>query len=177
MFCCWNKGFKCAEIPALCASVQTAQCGCPCFGPEGPCRDSFEVKCEACSHVDSLFTCCRDFREGVCVRVCVHLCVCVPWKFTIPEFTNTLIEKMFLFLSEREFWSRDNVSRVEWASFSTMASATTRTKGGFASLDVRDRLPLNHPFGKGRVSLKKKKKIPRTDPSSLSVSVFYHLTA
>lgn len=147
MFCCWNKGFKCAEIPALCASEQTAQCGCPCFGPAGPRRDSFEVKCEACSHVDSLFTCCRDFREGVCV--------CVPWKFTIPEFTNTLVEIMFLFLSEREYWSRDNVSRVEWASFSTMASATMRTKGGFASLDVRDRLPFNRPFGKRNEFLKK----------------------
>ena len=75
----------------------------------GPDRDSFEAcvrrsGCvQPCCHVGSLFTCCRDIREGVCVRACVRrVCVCVCVDGNSRSFhLHALLLKWCLFSTHR----------------------------------------------------------------------------
>lgn len=50
------------------------------------------LKCAACCHVGLLFTCCRDFREGVCVcvRVCVLWKIHGPWIYEHTYWNNII---------------------------------------------------------------------------------------
>lgn len=83
-------------------------------------------------------------RASECVRVC-HL------ENSKPLHAKTVLLPRcarFPRPTERERCSHDNVSRVEWTRFSTTDSSTTRTKGGFASLDVRDRVHFSVPLQK-----------------------------
>lgn len=92
--------------------------------------------CAACCHVGSLFTCCRDFREGVCV--CVS-CEIAPRIYEYTYEYNALPPTQRSYIVSPKMYHE----HTEPIAFRTTASSTARTKGGFASLDVRDCLLFN----------------------------------
>lgn len=144
-----NKGIKRRKLPARCLSIWISTRTRPVLGFEAAESRSWllwsvrpAVMWAHCLHA-------VEISERACA--CEGVCAFVSFgKFETLTCKNSVIATACPFPrpSEREHCSHDNVSRVEWTRFSTTDSSTTRTKGGFASLDVRDRVHFNVPLEK-----------------------------
>lgn len=83
------------------------------------------------------------------VQISVCLCVCSSEKSSSLNL-RTFIEIMSFSSQSGNNCSHDSVTWVEGSHFSTMASSAARTKGGFASFVVRDRLLFTRPHKTGK---------------------------
>lgn len=145
MFCCWK--YKVLNGEATEKSVPRGMLRITitllrCSSQPGPDRDSFEVA--PCAHVGCV-------QPAVMWVHCLHAaeiseraCVCVSCEIG-PRIYEYTYEYNALSPTQRSYIVSPKMyhEHTEPIAFRTTASSTARTKGGFASLDVRDCLLFN----------------------------------